>query len=106
MISNMNHLFIPYNESLKLKELGFDDPYFASYDSEGEDLMTNNDGSLGKNSTIKYGVYSPLYQQAVDWLYKKYAISISLDGRDSSEERLTKLKDAIRHVQNYKKRVV
>jgi len=72
----MKNLFVPYEISTKLKEKGFNEPCFASYDIDGENLMTNNDGSLGRNSEILYGIYTPLYQQAIDWFREKHSIII------------------------------
>ncbi len=72
----MEKLFVPYAIALKLKLSGFDELCFASVDSEGKNLMINNDGTLGKNSEIKYGIYMPIYQQALDWLENEHSIYI------------------------------
>lgn len=65
--------FVPYNLSLALKELGFDDFCFDSYEPKG--LM----GQQTSNSAewIKHNpkcCSAPLWQQAFRWFRKKYEI--------------------------------
>jgi hypothetical protein len=57
--------FIPYEQALELKELGFDENYIACYSS---------DGKLYSNEVWKYkdGIKAPLYQQAFRWFRNKY----------------------------------
>ena len=74
----MNHLFIPKQESLDLKELGFDEPCIAVY--RGNDLdpvsqvdvqfktETNKDYSDKSN----YWLTAPLYSQVFDWFREKH----------------------------------
>lgn len=61
--------FIPYEQALALKELGFDEPYyFATYlDSSNLIPREEEDGwDLSK------GIIAPLYQQAFRWFREKY----------------------------------
>jgi hypothetical protein len=60
----MNKDFIPYEQALELKELGFDEPnYFLKwYDSKGE---IREGLGLGE-------VKAPLYQQAFRWFRENY----------------------------------
>lgn len=68
----MNHLFVPYELAVKLKEKGFDEPCLAIFTNEGF-RMTNEPL---KNSDIdNWKVMFPLYQQVVDW-FEKYFIYI------------------------------
>ena len=78
----MNKEFIPYNEALALKELGFDEPCFTFYPNEGKIGFNGKYHSIKegyKNSTVndiwikKYGkdfecVTAPTFSQAVRWL--------------------------------------
>jgi len=57
----MTKEFVPYDRSLKLKQLGFDEPCLKSYGDDG--LLNQNDHSLYLSA--------PLYQQAFRWLYQK-----------------------------------
>ena len=63
--------FIPYEQALALKELGFDEPYyFATYlDSSNLIPREEEDGwDLSK------GIIAPLYQQAFRWFRKNYKL--------------------------------
>jgi len=67
----MNKEFIPYEQALELKELGFDEPYyFATYlDSSNLIPREEEDGwDLSK------GIIAPLYQQAFRWFREKYIL--------------------------------
>lgn len=70
----MNKEFIPYEQALELKELGFDDKCFAAMD-----MYSNIDYGSEMYDWIKNGetVQStwaalPLYQQAFRWFREKY----------------------------------
>jgi hypothetical protein len=65
----MNKEFVPYEQALTLKELGFDEPCFKVYDTMGyiQDQQTMINLGLDWYS-------APLYQQAFNWLRKKYDI--------------------------------
>jgi len=60
----MNKEFIPYEQALELKELGFDEPCFGCYD---EKYYTNS-----KEDT--WNCSAPLYQQAFRWFREKYGL--------------------------------
>jgi hypothetical protein len=71
-INNMEKEFIPYEQALALKELGFDDKTFKSYDTsvvlvDGKYLLDN----WYDVSTVDE-VKAPLYQQAFRWFREKY----------------------------------
>ena len=64
--------FIPYEQSLALKELGFDKPCFWYYV-----LETNGDYKLYNKCEVKtYFTYieAPLYQQAFRWFREKHTL--------------------------------
>lgn len=68
----MKNEFAPYEPSLELKELGFDEPCFGWYDSEYQDIInydrtTNSCGWLNGSHCS-----APLYQQAFRWFREKY----------------------------------
>ena len=71
----MKKEFIPYEQTLELRELGFDEPCFGFYD---ESLyFPNNENKYGTFCNQKLDVPScsaPLYQQAFRWFREKYKI--------------------------------
>lgn len=74
----MKDQFVTYEIAKRLKELGFNEPCFGIYGESGELIIdddwlyaTNQDTmSETKNPT------APLWQQAVDYLRKKYKIAV------------------------------
>jgi hypothetical protein len=69
----MEKEFIPYEQALALKELGFDEPCFGRYDSLKVLVTISRPKS---NSYYKGSVPSflatPLYQQVFRWFREKY----------------------------------
>jgi hypothetical protein len=65
--------FIPYEEALALKELGFDEPCFAFY-LAGAIRYKEYKDSQNKNSAFYNNTVAsiPLYQQAFRWFREKY----------------------------------
>lgn len=61
----MHKEFVPYEQALALKELGFNEPCFACVDEDGIYLK----GDIRFNSTKQS--YAPLYQQAFRWFRDK-----------------------------------
>lgn len=82
----MNKEFIPYEESLALKELGFDEECFYYYNNSKK-LMEFEYYDLERaNSTLQsdYGgkdkiCTAPLYQQAFRWFREKHNLLHSMD---------------------------
>jgi len=75
----MNKEFIPYDQALELKELGFDDEcllqYNLTYDEDdktiGVELFNASDCIV--TSSRNYPIKAPLYQQAFRWFREKYS---------------------------------
>ena len=61
--------FIPYEQALELKELGFDEPCFGYY-SNGELVYDNHTN----NYMQRFRYSAPLYQQAFRWFRGKYGL--------------------------------
>lgn len=78
-LNNMNKEFIPYEQALELKELGFDEECLAYYHQD-ERLEVDSLGIKRNHYRGKLGVLSPLYQQAFRWFREKYEITYSIDG--------------------------
>ena len=74
----MTKEFIPYEQALTLKELGFDEPCVAFYYGQLNRLEIGfnwtNEGC--KNSLLEEIVSAPLYQQAFRWFREKKIHSI------------------------------
>jgi len=68
-----NKEFIPYEQALELKELGFDEPCFGWFASDKtliKEVIEKTDFTL-----------APLYQQVVEWLRQKgIIIELIVDG--------------------------
>jgi hypothetical protein len=81
----MNKEFVPYEEALALKELGFDEPCFGYYLCKNSafgvelELTTNWIDLLPYDSS---SCKAPLYQQAFRWFREKYDLvhRINRDG--------------------------
>jgi hypothetical protein len=63
--------FVPYEQALALKELGFDKPCFFSYELDYEYFNRAYYNHINHNSHPKL-VSVPLYQQAFRWFREKY----------------------------------
>ena len=66
----MNKEFIPYEQALELKELGFDEPcfgWFASDKTLVKEVIKKTDFTL-----------APLYQQAFRWFRKNHGLYSSI----------------------------
>lgn len=104
----MNKDFIPYEQALALKELGFDEPCFAFYQkeyAESTPIMVDDNHQYRltgfrtcRNSEIpEHYVSTPLYQQAFRWLYLKLDIkngTMPLD-KEAQESLLKELIDKL-----------
>ena len=67
-------LFVTYEQALALKELGFDEPCFGTWDRPDK-LWTGNpvNGVLDIPEDI---ILAPLYQQAFRWFREKYNMRV------------------------------
>jgi hypothetical protein len=65
----MEKEFIPYEQALALKELGFDEPCLAIYSFK--DLKI---GTFSNLSSTYNTILTPLYQQAFRWFRENYKI--------------------------------
>jgi hypothetical protein len=71
----MEKEFVLYEQSLELKELGFDEPCFGCYGHQN-DLWCENPVN-SKSDIPEDNILSPLYQQAFRWFREKYKIHSS-----------------------------
>jgi hypothetical protein len=100
----MQKEFIPYEQALELKELGFDEPCFANYTVIPEDKIdwftipeqgitdktsfgsskNYNSKSFEEEGTIS----APLYQQAFRWFRENYRYDVAIKKRKFEIEKL------------------
>jgi len=59
----MEKEFVPHELSLRMKQLGFDEPCFGYFDCDRNFVFVQ-----GKNKYLSCEVSAPLYQQAFRWL--------------------------------------
>jgi hypothetical protein len=76
----MEKEFIPYEQALALKELGFNEPCFARYEYIRNELQfpfwnpKNHNQKTGNGINYQF-ISAPLYQQAFRWFREKYDIT-------------------------------
>ena len=70
---NLEKEFVPFTESLELKELGFNEPCFGYYNYNGSHFFKFKPRTDDKNLTK-----APLYQQAFRWFREKYKLHIEI----------------------------
>ena len=73
----MKDLFLPYEQSLELRELGFDEICLTHY--WGNDILNEAYGGWMKNSNTKY-VMSPTWEQAFKWFRDNYNLIGLVEG--------------------------
>jgi hypothetical protein len=72
----MNKEFIPYEQALELKELGFDEPCLGCYDDKavfGLTVMSIKQYYTNSKEDT-WNCAAPLYQQAFRWFREKYGL--------------------------------
>jgi hypothetical protein len=92
----MEKEFVPYTESLALKELGFNEPCFG-FHSKIHGLMmvkTSGSSSLYKDAGE---CLAPLYQQAFRWFREKYQLhsTITSISQESWQWHITKPSESL-----------
>jgi hypothetical protein len=70
----MNKEFVPYEQALELKELGFDEPCFGWWFADEETLIIEK----SNKSTSENIIQAPTYSQAFRWFREKYGIFVSI----------------------------
>jgi len=79
----MNKEFIPYEEALALKELGFDEPCIAFYEPNNEKVMIVGVPQKYNNPTLLRlkDFCAPTYSQAFRWFREKYDLFGVVEGK-------------------------
>ena len=81
----MNQEFIPYEQALELKKLGFDQHCLAFYGGDGDSKIYYNSIRNGSGDYEPYKASerlkwfgAPLYQQAFRWFREKFEFTYSI----------------------------
>ena len=69
----MTQEFVPYEQALALKELGFDEPCFGYYNIDP--YLETPAFNMVKPFEHEWCLPAPLYQQAFRWFRKKYKLN-------------------------------
>lgn len=81
----MTKEFIPYEQALAIKELGFDEPCIYYVDKHNNDFIYNFENH--PNDFIEWCggnvIKTPLYQQAFRWFREKYNLNYWLQNATS-----------------------
>jgi len=76
--------FIPYEQALALKELGFDEPCFGYYSIDPFNLKSPT-FNLEKPFEREWCLPAPLYQQAFRWFREKYGLCLVIKPIDDKK---------------------
>ena len=79
-MKNLEKEFVPYKESLELKELGFNEPCLFGFDNcstpmRCSDLRTNDQKFNGVNYNSSTYTSQPTFSQAFRWFREKHGLS-------------------------------
>lgn len=74
MKKKIKEKFVPYTESFELKELGFNEDCFGFYLNADANVWIKQDIDDEIKDIYKGDIQAPLYQEAFDWLRKKYKL--------------------------------
>ena len=80
----MNELFVPYNEALELKQLGFDETCFGVYFNETKQFVQQlyNDT---RQFYRRYFTVAPTFSQAFRWFREKYGLHYYITTHDETD---------------------
>jgi hypothetical protein len=76
----MKKEFVPYEQAVALKELGFDEICIATYDED--EYFEFLDFEQSYYTIPSKLIQAPLYQQAFRWFRKKYKLHILINVKD------------------------
>ena len=84
----MNKEFIPYEQALELKQLGFNEHCFGEWQNLkiGKNLVVDEEDRIYDISVLGADIKAPLYQQAFRWFREKYDLYSYIEIRFESYE--------------------
>lgn len=84
----MEKEFVPYTESLELKQLGFDEPCLAVFNDSKQFRINSESRNWNDNLVNGDTTSSPTYSQAFRWLYQKLGIEKGVMPLDTESQQL------------------
>lgn len=77
----MEEQFVPYNLSLKLKEIGFDERCLAGYYNDGKSLwfFRFHKNSEREPTVAERFATAPLWEQAFDWFRNEHKLHVMFE---------------------------
>jgi hypothetical protein len=93
----MEKEFIPYEQALDLKELGFEEECFAQYSDKA--LCQHGYGKVRQGNLLSYNCITPLYQQAFRWFREKYKLVAYIEYYAEWNFEIFRIDDKIAEVQ-------
>lgn len=78
----MTDLFVPYQESLELKELGFDEPCFGLFTRLNIELLVKEMPNQQECEQYFGGILAPTFSQAFKFFREKYKLHSRVDIQD------------------------
>lgn len=85
----MNKLFVPYAESLELKELGFDEPCFGLFTRSNNELLIKEIPNQQECEQYFGGILAPTFSQAFKWFREKSFRFCVIDDHSNNEKPYT-----------------
>ena len=85
----MNKEFIPYEQALELKELGFDEECLKYW------VLVSDRYELFKDKLTNDDVPAPLYQQAFRWFREKYGLVGWIEGNEGNRTFMYRIESPI-----------
>jgi len=82
----MEKEFVPYEQALELKELGFDEPCLGFYERNQELII--QECFITDFHFYSLQCVAPTYQQAFRWLYQKLGIEKGVMPLDTESQQL------------------
>ena len=73
----MEKEFVPYEQALELKKLGFNDECFAGYDIYTKELYIGYENSQ-RTFNIEYYILAPILAQTFRWFREKYNLILDI----------------------------
>ena len=81
----MNKEFVPYEQALALKELGFDEQCFGAFIGEKLKIFSFSNDLKGYVNDANLIIGAPTYQQAFRWFREKYNLLSEIGLRDRED---------------------
>jgi hypothetical protein len=87
----MEKEFVPYKLALIMRQLGFDEPCFATFFSVGAWQIDCTEGTLNLNyrTPCEYSILAPTFSQAFRWFRENHFLSSDIAERMRDGKRIT-----------------